>query len=74
MYEEHIKLHRQHKNDIISLAWHTAMFERQQKLEPLSNFLIKEHSEIKEQTPEQQYAMIKMLNAALGGSVVEING
>ena len=57
------------------LAWHTAYFSRVENdsFPSLQSVLIDEKSttEKKEQSPEEILAMVKVLNAALGGEVVE---
>ena len=59
----------EHKNkQLISLAWHTAMFSRQDPLEPLETYI----QAPKEQTPEQMIAIAKVITAALGGEVIEV--
>jgi hypothetical protein len=63
----------------MSAAWHVAAFSRQNKLPALKDVLIDEDepagpNRTKQQTPEQMLAVVKMLNAALGGTEVVVDG
>lgn len=66
--------------DSLNLSVHTA-FKTAQFMRETKAIHIKDHlysnknlEPVKEQTPEQQLAIVKMLNAAMGGEVVEVNG
>ena len=63
-----------HNNDIITVAWRTAVFQRYEKLPDLEKFLIKESdikNKPKKQTTEQMILACRMLNAALGGKEIK---
>jgi len=61
-------------NELIYLAWHTEAFARQNPLPPIKTFLIDEDKpEVKRtQTDDEMLSIVKMLNLALGGEVVEV--
>ena len=60
-------------SELISLAWYTAAFSRQEKLPPLKGLLqqLENTQQHQKQTDEEMLAMVKVLNAAFGGEVVE---
>lgn len=71
--EAYKQKHTRHNNELISLAWYTAVLSRQEKLPELKSLLIDENTnESRQQTDEEMMAMCKILNAAYGGEVVEI--
>ncbi len=63
-----------HINDLITVAWRTAAFQRYKKLPDLEKFLIKE-SDMKDkpkpQTGNQMMKICRMWNAALGGKEIK---
>jgi len=67
-----MRLERQKHNNIMSLAWHSAMFERMERIPPLSELLITENETIEShpQTMDNMLGVCKMLNAAYGGNVI----
>ena len=65
---------KQKINEMLFLAWHVEAFARQKTLPPLKGLLQKLENTQKhhEQTDGEMLAMVKILNAAFGGEVVEI--
>jgi hypothetical protein len=59
-------------NELLSLAWHIALFERQKKLPALDTILQDEQKEHRKQTVDEMIAVVKLLNAAYGGIEVEM--
>ncbi len=58
------------RNDLISHAWLNAKLTWAKDIPPLQDLLNAEPK--KEQTDEQMLAVVKLLNAAFGGKVVEV--
>jgi len=56
---------REH-NERAWLAWHIAALQRQKKLKPLKDLLIKPRSR-KRQTPAEQKAILRAIAATFGG-------
>jgi hypothetical protein len=71
MAEGYNKRNIKHTNDLIALAWHTAALIRTKEMPELKELLISE-VEKKSQTPEEMLTIVKMLNTAFGGEVVEV--
>lgn len=69
----HRKRERHEINKLLYTAWHMAVFSRQKKIPELKTILIDEEQQErpKEQTPEQMLAIVRIWNAAYGGTVVE---
>jgi hypothetical protein len=64
-------------NDLITNAWHTAYLFRVEKFPGLVDLLVKDPDDSQPkrvQTDEEMMMKCKMLNAALGGNVVYIEG
>lgn len=61
--------HERNKN--LFLAWHVEALARTEKLPDLSTLQDDAVKEKKVQTPEEQLAQIKMLNAMFGGVINE---
>lgn len=59
-------------NNLIFLAWHTALLFRIKEIPDLEDLYIKD-IEKKEQTDDEMLTVVKMLNAAYGGEVVYID-
>lgn len=59
-------------NDLISLAWHTAVLTRTKEMPELKELLIKEEA-TREQTETEMFTMMQMLNTAYGGEVVYVD-
>lgn len=55
-------------DELLYLAWHTAVLSRQKEIPSLSSLLNK--NEKKEMTEQEMFEQVKMLNAAFGGEVV----
>lgn len=73
MVDGHGRKQKRHRNEILYGAWYTAMLMRQEKIPPLSELM--QDMEPKEpQTDDDMLAMVKVLNAAFGGEVVECKG
>jgi hypothetical protein len=74
MVSGYARVQRQRINECIYTAWHTALFNRQQKLPALRDVLLDDDkgADLQEQTPEQALAFFRVLNAALGGSEVVV--
>lgn len=73
MVDGYVKRERRKTNERTTLAWNTANFNRARRLPDLKTLLIDE-DEIgakPDQTDEQMFAMVKMLNAAWGGVEVK---
>lgn len=71
MAEGYNKRHIMRSNELIALAWNTAALVRTKEMPELENILISDV--IKEaQTDEEMLSIVKMLNAAFGGEVVEV--
>jgi hypothetical protein len=71
MAEGYNKRHIKRSNELITLAWHTAALIRTKEMPELKELLISE-VEKKSQTPEEMLTIVKMLNTAFGGEVVEV--
>jgi hypothetical protein len=74
MYRGYVRRQTNKTNEMIYTAWHTALFERQQKLPELNSILIDEKKnpdKQREQTPDEMLTICRMWNAALGGAEVE---
>lgn len=65
---------KQKAGDLLFLAWHIEAFARTKTLPPLKNLLqqVENAQQHHEQTDEEMLAMVKILNAAYGGEVVEV--
>jgi len=61
----------QTNNDLLYVSWHVAAFNRQKTLPSLKSILVENPTEHHQQTDEEMLAMIKIINAAFGGKVVE---
>lgn len=71
MTEGYNKRHIKRTNELITLAWNTAALMRIEEMPELKNILISDV--VKEsQTDDEMLSIVKMLNAAFGGEVVEI--
>ena len=58
-------------NDLLSLAWWAAAFARQERLPELKSLLVdpeEEPAHPEEQTPDTMFGLIRMMNAAYGGT------
>lgn len=71
MLNGYIRGNTRRNNDLLYLAWHVALFNRQKTLPSLNSILIEDMDSRHEQTDEEMLSMVKILNAALGGKVVE---
>ena len=71
MADGYNKRHIKRSNELITLAWNTAALIRTKEMPELKELLISE-VEKKSQTPEEMLTIVKMLNAAFGGEVVEV--
>ena len=73
MVDGYLRLERNKHNNIMSLAWHSAAFERMERMPKLNDLLIKEEAVITTpQSTETMIATCKMLNAAYGGSEIAV--
>jgi hypothetical protein len=64
---------RRRTNELVYLAWHVAVLSRQPKLPELSSLMqTEDDSRKKDQTPDEMLTMVRMLNAAMGGTEVEV--
>lgn len=71
MAEGYNKRHIKRSNELITLAWNTAALVRTKEMPELESILISDV--IKEaQTDEEMLSIVKMLNTAFGGEVVEV--
>jgi hypothetical protein len=71
MAEGYNKRHIKRSNELITLAWNTAALVRTKEMPELESILISDV--IKEaQTDDEMLSIVKMLNAAFGGEVVEV--
>lgn len=71
MAEGYNKRHIMRSNELIALAWNAAALVRTKEMPELENILISDV--IKEaQTDEEMISIVKMLNTAFGGEVVEV--
>lgn len=73
--EEYDKSKRDRMNELLYVAWHTAVFSRMQKIPALKEVLIDVQNPVERkqvQTPEQMAAACKILTAALGGKIIEV--
>lgn len=61
------RINKHRANELLSLAWHVALFERQKKLPALNTILQDEQKEHHKQTVEEMISVVKLLNAAYGG-------
>ena len=73
MAEGYTKKKKQQAKEMIYLAWHVAALNRAKELPSLDS-LLRDSEPEKPQTDEQMMAMCKLMNAALGGKVVETHG
>jgi hypothetical protein len=55
----------------ITNAWLSVVLERQKRLPKLEELIKKKQRKIKVQTEEEMFEMVKILNAALGGEMIE---
>lgn len=69
MAEGYQKKYKQHMNELIYLAWHTAYLQRVTKFPDLKSLLQEDKKNA--QTDDEMMAMARMLNAAFGGDEVE---
>jgi hypothetical protein len=73
MSEAYKRRERHRINELLYMAWHTALFERQKKLPALNTVLLDEQQkEHRKQTVDEMIAVVKLLNAAYGGIEVEV--
>lgn len=73
MVEAYKRTEKHRTNELLYMAWHTALFERQKKLPALNTVLIDEQQkEHRKQTVDEMIAVVKLLNAAYGGEEVTI--
>ena len=63
-------LEREH-NERAWLAWHIAALTRAKKLPKLETLMHRRRGVATKQTPEQMLGIVKMLNAAFGGKVID---
>jgi hypothetical protein len=71
MAEGYNKRHIMRSNELITLAWNTAALVRTEEMPELESILISDV--VKEtQTDDEMLSIVKMLNAAFGGEVVEV--
>jgi hypothetical protein len=71
MAEGHNKRRIMRTNELITLAWNTAAMLRIKEMPELKNILISDV--VKEsQTDDEMLSIVKMLNTAFGGEVLEI--
>lgn len=71
MLEGFSKRRIQINNDLLYASWHIAAFSRQKNLPSLKSILIQDLSDRHQQTDEEMLAVVKVVNAAFGGKVVE---
>jgi hypothetical protein len=71
MCKAHKRISRHRANELLSLAWHIALFERQTKLPALNTILQDECKEHRKQTVDEMISVVKLLNAAYGGVEVK---
>jgi hypothetical protein len=72
MVDGYVLRQKHRTNELTTMAWQTANFVRAKKLPSLSEFLLDvDKAEQKEQTTDEMFAVVQLLNAALGGTVVE---
>ena len=73
MAEGYVRAQRRRTNELVYLAWHVAALSRQPKLPELQSLMQAEDDHRKkDQTPDEMLAMVRMLNAAMGGVEVEV--
>jgi len=78
IYRGHVSAHRQRINEMLSGAWHVAALSRQPKLPDLQSILLSDEPDKEQekpqpkQTSEQMFAMLRALNAAMGGAEEEM--
>jgi len=65
------RINKHRANELMSLAWHIALFERQKELPALKTILQDEHKEKRKQTVEEMISVARLLNAAHGGIEVK---
>ena len=70
IFKEYARTEKRKVNELLFLAWHTALFERQKKLPSLKSIYITEE-EREPQSTEEMIAMCRMFNAALGGKEIK---
>ena len=68
MVEGYKRRQKRKIDELIYVAWHTAVLSRQKEIPPLSTLL--NRIEKKEMTEQEMFEQVKMLNAAFGGEVV----
>lgn len=72
MFHGYVKREKKRINELIYLAHSTASLTRAQKIPDLKSLLIQDEVEPKQMSDEAMLAMAKVLNAAFGGSEVEL--
>lgn len=72
MVDGYIRRQKNKRNELLYLAWHTAALIRQAELPALADLVQDEPKEPHEQTPEEMIAVLRLINAAYGGNVVEV--
>ncbi len=75
IYDGWVRSLRRRENEIVETAWRTANFMNYRRLPDLKTLLLDIDTrpvEKGEQTTEQMIAMVRMINASLGGTEVEV--
>lgn len=71
MAEGHNKRRIKRANELITLAWNTAALTRVKEMPELKDILVSDVVK-KQQSDDEMLNIVKMLNAAYGGEVLEI--
>jgi len=68
----YVERRKDHNNELLYLAWHTALFTRQEYKLPKFEEIITPKEKKQKQTDEEMMAMARILNAAFGGTEVTV--
>ena len=72
--EGYMRKQRNELNERIGLAWNIANLVNAAKLPKLEDLLVSDIKETKKQSTQSMINMAKLLTAAFGGEVVEVEG